>query len=189
MAVRARQRVLSAEVAFAFLVGVATFALVAVTVAAIEIDVPVLLLAVVLAGAVVAVARRLGVAYAVPVAMASVLAYDWYYLPPIHDEEIPDHEPDDTVSVVASWNPAGTPIPAGTRASLAGKSVAALVQRTGRPARLDSYDDASGSITDMLRDLGIRCSVGAPIVVDGRRTWGVTVASSKHQEPLARVAA
>ena len=95
------------------------------------------------------------------------------------------YEPDDTVSVVASWNPAGTPIPAGTRASLAGKSVAALVQRTGRPARLDSYDDASGSITDMLRDLGIRCSVGAPIVVDGR-LWGVTVASSKHQEPLAR---
>ena len=92
MAVRARQLVLSAEVAFAFLVGVATFALVAVTVAAIEIDVPVLLLAVVLAGAVVAVARRLGVAYAIPVAMASVLAYDWYYLPPIHDEEIPDLE-------------------------------------------------------------------------------------------------
>ena len=92
MAVRARQLVLSAEVAFAFLVGAATFALVAVTVAAIEIDVPVLLLAVVLAGAVVAVARRLGVAYAVPVAMASVLAYDWYYLPPIHDEEIPDLE-------------------------------------------------------------------------------------------------
>src|ERR687894_857656 len=90
MTVRPRQRVLGAEFALAYLAGVATFALVAVAVAAIESDLPVLLLAVALVGAVLAVAHGPGVAYAVPVAMASVLAYDWYYLPPTHAHELPD---------------------------------------------------------------------------------------------------
>src|SRR5918998_3742440 len=90
MAVRTRQLAMGAEVALAFLAGAGTFALVAVAVAAIESDVPVLLLAIVLVGAVLAVANGPGVAYAVPVAMASVPAYDWYYLPPTHSHEFPD---------------------------------------------------------------------------------------------------
>ena len=264
-AVRARQLVLGAEVALAFLAGAATFTLVAVAVAVIEADVPVLLLAVALVGVVLAVAHGPGVAYAVPVAMASVLAYDWYYVPPTHAHELPDsanlvdvlvylalavligqiasraghraavsdaargelteeqaslrrvatlvaqgvppsevfaavareigyvlgvdvthlgrYEADDTVTGVASWSAAGDHMPAGTRASLDGESVSALVLRTGRSARVDHYDDASGSIAVALRDLGIRSSVGAPIVVDGR-LWGVAIASSREKEPL-----
>ena len=198
--------------------------------------------------------------------MASVLAYDWYYLPPTHAHEFPDsanlggllvylalavligqiasragrraavsdavrselteqqgslrriatlvaggvpppevfavvareigrvlrvdvthigrYEPDDTVTGVASWSAAGDHMPAGTRASLEGESVSALVLRTGRPARVDKYDDASGPIATALRDLGVRSSVGAPIVVDGR-LWGVAIASSKKEEPLS----
>ena len=36
------------------------------------------------------IAHTWGVAYGVPVAMAAVLAYDWFQVPPTHPLEIPD---------------------------------------------------------------------------------------------------
>jgi GAF domain-containing protein len=92
--------------------------------------------------------------------------------------------PDGTATGVASWSRAGQHIAVGTQFSVEGGSVSASVLRTGRPARLDSYEDASGPIAARLRDLGLRSSVGAPIVVDGR-LWGVMIASSKEDQPLA----
>ena len=96
---------------------------------------------------------------------------------------IGQYEADDTVTGVAGWSAAGDHMPAGTRVSVDGENVTALVLRTGRPARVDGYEGASDPIAVMLRDLGVRSSVGAPIVVDGR-LWGVAIASSKHEEPL-----
>jgi PAS domain S-box-containing protein len=99
-----------------------------------------------------------------------------------------------TVSLIASWSDGtGEQIPVGTVADTDGENVCSLVLRTGRPARMDRYDGAAGRIAAMLRELGIRSSVGAPIVVEGRR-WGVTIVSSKDDEPLpldteARIAA
>ena len=89
-AVRGRRRALSAELALAFLAGAVAFAIVGWAVAAIESDVLDLLLAAALLGAFLGLARGVGVAYAVPVAMAIILAYDWYYVPPVHDNEFPD---------------------------------------------------------------------------------------------------
>jgi signal transduction histidine kinase len=88
-----------------------------------------------------------------------------------------------TTTGVANWSRAEDHLPVGTQATVEGESVSASVLRTGRPARMDSYDGASGSIAAMLRDQGLRSSVGAPIVVDGR-LWGVIIASSKADEPL-----
>jgi signal transduction histidine kinase len=48
---------------------------------------------------------------------------------------------------------------------------------------MDSYEAAAGPIAEMLRGLGIRSSVGAPIVVYGQ-LWGVAIASSKGEAPL-----
>ena len=93
------------------------------------------------------------------------------------------YEPEDWVTGVGAWSRAGEHMPVGTRAPLEGESVCSLVVRTGRPARMDDYEQGSGPIAALLRDLGIRSSVGAPIVVDGR-LWGVMVASSKADEPL-----
>jgi PAS domain S-box-containing protein len=98
-----------------------------------------------------------------------------------------------TVSLIASWSATGEQIPVGTVAATDGDNVCSLVLRTGRPARMDRYDGAAGRIAAMLRELGIRSSVGAPIVVEGRQ-WGVTIVSSKDDEPLpvdteARIAA
>ena len=104
------------------------------------------------------------------------------------------YEEDGTTVGVGSWSRAGDHVPVGTRASLEGTSVTAMVLQTGRSARLDSYAEADGSIAARLRrDVGIRASVGAPIRAEGR-LWGVMIASSKEDDPLppdteARVAA
>jgi signal transduction histidine kinase/uncharacterized protein YoaH (UPF0181 family) len=95
------------------------------------------------------------------------------------------YEGDRTVTGVASWSRTGSHIPVGSRVTVEGENVTALVQRTGRPARLDSYDDATGPIAVVgVRELGLRSSVGAPIVVDGR-LWGVMIVSSAGEQPLA----
>jgi signal transduction histidine kinase len=86
---------------------------------------------------------------------------------------------------VAGWSRRGEAEhpPVGTRLSVDGQSVVPSVLRTGGPARVDSYDGLSGAIATMVREMGIRSSVGVPIVVDGR-PWGVMVVSSTGYKPL-----
>ena len=251
--------------ALAICVGTASFALVAVAVAGIDADALVALVGLASLGAVVAMERAWGVAYAVPAAMASLLAFDWYQFPPTHPHELPDAAnladlavyigvavlvgqlaanaarradaseaarsivaaeqaalrrvatlvargipPADVFAAVAreagellgvdathlgryepggatgvgSWSRSGDQLPVGTRATVEGGNVTALVLKTGRPARVDTYPaDADSPIDQLLRDVGIRSSVGAPIVVDGQ-LWGVMIASSKQDEAL-----
>jgi GAF domain-containing protein len=64
----------------------------------------------------------------------------------------------------------------GQRITLEGNNVAAIVMRTGRPvrqdtSRQDSSEESSGAVTAFLRAMGVGCTVGVPIVVDGR-VWG-----------------
>ncbi|MFC5004085.1 GAF domain-containing sensor histidine kinase [Dactylosporangium cerinum] len=94
------------------------------------------------------------------------------------------NESDGTATVVAGWGRSGAVIPVGANVSLEGHSVTALVSRTGRSARMDSYADAPGQLAAILREQGIRSTVGAPIVVEGR-VWGVVTASMSRDEPLA----
>ena len=86
---RARWVRLGAEAALAFATGVAWFALVAVSVAAAGPDLLAVLIGVVCIAAVVAIAWTWGVAFAAPVAIASLLAFDWYRFPPTHPHEFP----------------------------------------------------------------------------------------------------
>ena len=91
--------------------------------------------------------------------------------------------PAGTVMGVASWSRTGDNLPVGTRSAVEGDSVSASVLETGRPTRIDSYDDASGPIASTMRELGVRSSVGVPIAVQGR-PWGLIVVSTKGAEPL-----
>ncbi len=94
------------------------------------------------------------------------------------------YEPNGTATGVAAWSAdGGDRIPVGTRVDLKGESVAGLVFRTGRPARMDDYRQASGAGAALGRELGIRSSVGAPIVVD-QHIWGALIASSKGERQL-----
>jgi signal transduction histidine kinase len=92
-------------------------------------------------------------------------------------------EPGGLVIGVASWSREGSHVPIGTQLSLEGPSVTAAVSRSGRPARMDSYEGIAAPVADAIRELGIRSSVGVPIVVEGR-PWGVMAVSSKGHEPL-----
>ena len=68
---------LGAEIALALAAGAGTFALAAVAFAGIDSGVVAALLGVVVLVAVIAIARFVSVAYAVPVGMAGMLAFDW----------------------------------------------------------------------------------------------------------------
>jgi signal transduction histidine kinase len=93
------------------------------------------------------------------------------------------YEPDGASILIAARNPPGSRMPVGERFSLEGENVAAMVLRTGRTARMDSHQHALGSLAALIRELGIRCGVGAPIAVDGR-LWGAAIIGSTRPEPL-----
>jgi CHASE3 domain sensor protein/GAF domain-containing protein len=94
------------------------------------------------------------------------------------------YEPDGSVTGVAAWSrDTGDQLAVGTRLAVIGTSIAALVRERSGPARVDSFADVPGPIAQEARDLGIRSSVGCPIVVEGR-LWGVIAASSKDEVPF-----
>jgi signal transduction histidine kinase len=85
--------------------------------------------------------------------------------------------------IVAVHDEAGLPrMPVGARMSMAGESVGAMVLRTGRAARLDSHERATGPTAALIRGLGLKSGVGAPIIVDGR-LWGAAIVGSSRPEP------
>jgi PAS domain S-box-containing protein len=92
-------------------------------------------------------------------------------------------EEDETATIVSSWGRLADEVPAGTRMPLGGVNVISLVARTGRPARIDDYAEATGPIAVHGRRLDARGAVGGPIVVAGR-LWGAMIVSSPPTEPL-----
>src|SRR5205085_2436606 len=67
--------------------------------------------------------------------------------------------------------------------SLGGKNISTLVLQTGRPARIDSFADASGPPGDVGREYGVGSGVGTPVVVEGR-LWGVMATHSPMGQRL-----
>lgn len=89
-------------------------------------------------------------------------------------------EEDGTVTALAAWSRSReVELAVGERFGLEGTSIASQVLESGRPARVDSFAGASGAIAHEAQVLGIRSSVGCPVVVGGR-TWGVIAASTTH---------
>jgi signal transduction histidine kinase len=82
------------------------------------------------------------------------------------------YEADGTVTVIGGWSTSSGYIPIGTRHPPGAGTLAVQILETGRPARLDGYLDASGPLVDIVRGMGWRSSVGAPLIVEGR-LWGV----------------
>jgi PAS domain S-box-containing protein len=93
-------------------------------------------------------------------------------------------EPGDEILVLAHRGLDVARTPVGSRVSIEGESATAKVRRTGRPARMEDYERAEGPLADLARATGLRSSVSAPIVVEGR-LWGLITASWKgEQSPL-----
>jgi signal transduction histidine kinase/CHASE3 domain sensor protein len=92
--------------------------------------------------------------------------------------------PDDAVTAIAAWaRDDRAKLAVDSRVALEGTSIAAQVRETGRPARVDSFVDATGPIASEAQRLGIRALVGCPITVDGR-PWGAIAASTTRGEPF-----
>jgi GAF domain-containing protein len=93
------------------------------------------------------------------------------------------YEPDGTVTFVAASGAASGVLPVGARLALGGKNVTTLVLETGRPARIETYADASGPIAIAAGERAVRSSIGTPVTVEGR-VWGVMVVGSSRERPL-----
>jgi signal transduction histidine kinase len=93
------------------------------------------------------------------------------------------YEPDGTITVLAAWGSTVAHFPVGRRWDLGGENLATIVFETGRPGRLDGYAHASGPLGATGHELGLRSSVGTPIIVEGQ-VWGVVIAGSTREEPL-----
>ena len=95
------------------------------------------------------------------------------------------YDPDGTAAALGGWTRTGDapPFPTGTNVPLGGRNVVTLVAETGRPARIDHVDDASGEPAAFARARGFGSVVGAPITVEGR-LWGVMMVILRSQQPL-----
>lgn len=92
-------------------------------------------------------------------------------------------ETDSTATLVAQSDTPWPPPPLGTRFRLDGENLITALHRTGQATRIDDWTNASGDVSGMADVLGVRSSVAAPIVVEGR-LWGTMVATTNRPEPL-----
>jgi PAS domain S-box-containing protein len=92
------------------------------------------------------------------------------------------YESGSELTVLAHRGTSAREVPPGTRINHEGDSVEAVVWRTERSARLESYDGARGTIAELARAAGVQVAVGAPVVVDAR-LWGVASAGWNWGQP------
>jgi signal transduction histidine kinase len=93
------------------------------------------------------------------------------------------YEPDRAQTFVATWGRPGKRFPLGSRWPLGGKNLGTIVFETGRPARIESYADASGPVNVVAREVDLRSAVGTPIFVEGG-LWGMIGVGSSREQPL-----
>jgi signal transduction histidine kinase/putative methionine-R-sulfoxide reductase with GAF domain len=94
------------------------------------------------------------------------------------------YDGDGAATAIGSWTASGDGVPVGTRSAIGGRNVLTIVAETGKPARMDGYDDASGEAAEIARRFGWRSSIAAPIVVEDR-VWGVMLVATERPEPFA----
>jgi sugar diacid utilization regulator len=71
----------------------------------------------------------------------------------------------------------------GARTPIDGDTLAAMVQRTGGPARMVSYESSAASPAARIRAMGLHAAVGVPVIVDGR-VWGLAAVGWAEPEPM-----
>jgi signal transduction histidine kinase len=102
---------------------------------------------------------------------------------PVASAGLARYESDATLSLIASWGEAIDSVPVGSRWRLGGKDIGSLVFGTRRPARMDNHAEASGPLSAAVGRMGVRSTVGVPIIVEGC-LWGVMAVGSTEKQPL-----
>ena len=93
------------------------------------------------------------------------------------------YDDDGAATAIGSWSASPVGVPVGTRSAIGGNNVLTLVAETGKPARVEGYDDASGEAADIARRFGWSSSIAAPVIVEGR-LWGVMLVATQRPEPF-----
>jgi signal transduction histidine kinase len=92
-------------------------------------------------------------------------------------------DPDGAAIVAASTGAYAEAMPVGSRWELEPPLAMAAVLNTGRPARLDDYVHASCAYGEVVRRVGVRSGVAAPIVVEARLWGGIGVGTRRERFP------
>src|SRR3954454_31908 len=90
---------------------------------------------------------------------------------------------DGSVFTVATWAADGEHPPVPERWEMQEGDPATTIARTRRATRWPDWSDIPGPIAAFIRELGIRSTVGTPIVVEGR-LWGALALHSMKRAPL-----
>ena len=85
--------------------------------------------------------------------------------------------------IVAGWSEGAAHVPVGSTGKLDGRGMVGQILETGRPSRVDNFDDVGGDVAAAMRRLGLRSGVAGPVIVDGR-IWGALVVCSAASVPL-----
>jgi PAS domain S-box-containing protein len=93
------------------------------------------------------------------------------------------YDDDGMATAIGNWSASPGGVPVGTRSAIGGRNLLTMVAETGKPARIDGYDDSSGEAAEIARRHGWRSSIAAPIVVEGR-LWGVMLVASQRPDPF-----
>ncbi len=90
--------------------------------------------------------------------------------------------PDETITLLAAWNAAGTRVAVGEQQPV--NAALRRLRSSARPLRCGPADvPLTGPFIDEIRQFGIRATVAVPIQMDGW-VWGVGVLASQSQEPF-----
>ena len=102
----------------------------------------------------------------------------------VHNATVGRFEGDDMVIAALGRPETDLPNPpaVGERFPLDGDHVAVMVRRTGRAARIDNHEHATGAAAARIRKMGVQSMVAVPITV-GEQLWGVAAVASRG-DPL-----
>jgi GAF domain-containing protein len=90
------------------------------------------------------------------------------------------YAPDGAFTIVGNVGSVRTHWRVGSRWLPGGNNTTTLVFETARPARIETFDDATGAHIDRAREAGIRSAVGTPIIVQGHLWGGLSVGSTSE---------
>jgi signal transduction histidine kinase len=85
--------------------------------------------------------------------------------------------------MVAGWSRGAARLPVGSRGVLDGRGLVGRILSTGRPVRLEDFDEVGGAVAAQMRRIGVRSAVAGPIVVGGR-IWGALSAAWPEGVPM-----
>ena len=93
------------------------------------------------------------------------------------------YETDDTLTMIGKWSRSGGYVPVGARYPVVSGTVGSLIAESRQPGRVDVDKEGFRSLPEVVRDLGWRSVVGAPLIVEGR-LWGLVGISSTTERSL-----